>query len=111
MSGSLSLAINFPFLLLFLFVDVTPTSTLPRVPTTGILRPPKDKDEDRLFRDLFQDYNQELRPAVNKEENVTVFLGLTLQQVIDLVRNILSVLPFFKIKGWKGDKKIIVNSC
>lgn len=44
-----------------------------------------DRAELSLFRDLFDKYDKRIRPALRKEENVTVTLGITLFQLIDLV--------------------------
>ena len=44
-----------------------------------------DRAELSLFRDLFDGYDKRIRPALRKEENVTVKLGITVFQLIDLV--------------------------
>jgi hypothetical protein len=45
-----------------------------------------DDDEARLHRYLFSNYTREVRPVKRKTEAVTVKLGLTIHQVVDLVR-------------------------
>ena len=44
-------------------------------------------EEARLSRKLFRsDYNPELRPVVNRSDKVTVKLGVSLHQIINVVR-------------------------
>ncbi|XP_020914175.1 neuronal acetylcholine receptor subunit alpha-10 [Exaiptasia diaphana] len=44
-----------------------------------------DDDEARLHRDLFGNYTPEVRPVKKKTQVVTVKLGITIHQIIDLV--------------------------
>lgn len=44
-----------------------------------------DDDEARLHRFLFANYSPEIRPVKRKTEVVTVKLGITIHQIIDLV--------------------------
>lgn len=44
-----------------------------------------DREELTLFRDLFDGYDKRLRPALRKEDNVTVILGISVHQLIDIV--------------------------
>ena len=44
-----------------------------------------DRAELSLFRDLFDGYDKRIRPALRKEDNVTVMLGISVFQLIDLV--------------------------
>ena len=45
-----------------------------------------DNVEARLRRKLFRDYDPELRPVVNRSSKVTVKLGVSLHQIINVVR-------------------------
>ncbi|EDO42038.1 predicted protein [Nematostella vectensis] len=81
---------------LLLFMDVCPYLAIPTTtnsvsttatphPTTGVFRPSIiDDDEGRLTRDLFAGYNPKLRPVFHKRENVTVVLGMSVHQIIDV---------------------------
>ena len=54
-------------------------------------------NEKRLLEDLFilRKYNVLERPVANESHALDVFFGLTLQQIIDVVRNLLSnSLPY-----------------
>ena len=42
--------------------------------------------ETRLFQKLFENYHTSVRPAWNRSEAVEVKLGMSLQQIRDLVR-------------------------
>jgi len=44
-----------------------------------------DNDEARLLEDILGNYDKKLRPVIKKQPNVTVKLGLTLNQIIDVV--------------------------
>ena len=43
--------------------------------------------EKQLLIDLFEDYDKDMRPVLNDEDTVTVTLGLSLHQIMDVVRN------------------------
>lgn len=47
-----------------------------------------DREELALFRELFEGYDKRLRPALRKEDNVTVTLGISVNQLIDIVSGI-----------------------
>ena len=47
----------------------------------------QNPDEDRLLRDLFKDYNKDVRPVVNMSQAVQVTFGITFSQIIDVVGN------------------------
>ena len=49
------------------------------------------KAEERLLRDLFTNYTADARPALNDNDTVNVTIGMTLNQIIDVV----SVILFF----------------
>ena len=53
--------------------------------TSGITHMSPDREELTLFRDLFDGYDKRLRPALRKEDNVTVILGISVHQLIDIV--------------------------
>ena len=42
--------------------------------------------EERLFNDLFSGYNRLIRPVKNNTETLVVEFGLTMSQLIDVVR-------------------------
>lgn len=44
-----------------------------------------ERVELSLFRDLFDGYDKRIRPVLRMEHNVTVELGISLFQLIDLV--------------------------
>ena len=44
-----------------------------------------ERVELSLFRDLFDGYDKRIRPVLRMEDNVTVELGISLFQLIDLV--------------------------
>lgn len=45
-----------------------------------------DTDEARLLEDVLgASYDKKLRPVMEKHKNVTVVLGLTLNQIMDVV--------------------------
>lgn len=59
-----------------------------RSSTTGMTHMSSDREELALFRELFEGYDKRLRPALRKEDNVTVTLGISVNQLIDIVRGI-----------------------
>jgi len=50
--------------------------------------------ERRLLNELFitRDYNKLERPVLNESDALTVLFGLTIQQIIDVVRANLSII-------------------
>ncbi len=46
-----------------------------------------DMYEDQLYKDLRVNYNPLERPVDNNSHPVKVFLGVSLQQIVDLVSN------------------------
>lgn len=59
-----------------------------------------DSAEARLRRNLFHtEYNPELRPVLNRSEKVTVKLGVSLHQIINLVRVLILELSFHGLQG------------
>jgi hypothetical protein len=38
-----------------------------------------------LLKKLFDNYDPAERPVVNEEENLDVFVGLSIQQIVDIV--------------------------
>ena len=53
--------------------------------TKGITHMSPERVELSLFRDLFHGYDKRIRPVLRMEDNVTVELGISLFQLIDLV--------------------------
>ena len=56
--------------------------------TKGITHMSPERDELSLFRDLFDGYDKRIRPVLRKEDNVTVTLGISMFQLIDLVSSV-----------------------
>lgn len=48
------------------------------------------QDESRLLAYLMQGYDREVRPVNNASNAVSVYLGITLTQIFDMVRLLLS---------------------
>lgn len=44
-------------------------------------------EEQRLLRDMFQNYSKYARPALNRDDQVVVTFRAKLKQIIDLVSN------------------------
>ena len=47
--------------------------------------------EKELLNDLFKDYDKDMRPVSNDNDTVTVTIGLTLHQIMDVVSEIVLV--------------------
>ena len=45
-------------------------------------------DAKRLYDDLLSNYNRLIRPVVNNSETLTVWLGLKLSQLIEVVSSV-----------------------
>lgn len=45
-----------------------------------------NKDAKRLYDDLFRGYNRLIRPVGNNTEKLTVYMGLKLTQILDVVK-------------------------
>lgn len=60
--------------------------TLPSCPTASVQRAPPTHAEDRLFKHLFRGYNRWARPVPNTSDVVIVRFGLSIAQLIDVVR-------------------------
>ncbi len=52
-----------------------------------------DDNEYRLYRKLIENYNPLERPVANNSDAVKVYLGVVLQQIVDVVR----LYPLFSI--------------
>ena len=50
-----------------------------------------EDDEERLLNHLFSNYNPRLRPVLKKSDVVTVTFGISLHQIIDVVRSAMCV--------------------
>lgn len=61
-------------------------SHLPSCPTVSSKRAPHTHAEDRLFKHLFRGYNRWARPVPNTSDVVIVRFGLSIAQLIDVVR-------------------------
>ena len=60
-----------------------------------------DEDEKRLLNKLFSRYDPEIRPVFKKRDTVRVKFGVSLFQIIDVVRNLSEyfTLPFVHTKS------------
>jgi len=62
-----------------------------------------DREELALFRDLFDGYDKRIRPVLRKEDNVTVMLGISVFQLIDLdERNEMMKLSIWVRQKWNN---------
>lgn len=56
--------------------------------SSGFNNTPPDKpqkDESRLLAYLMKNYDRDVRPVINVNDNVTVHVGITLTQIFDMV--------------------------
>ena len=53
--------------------------------------------EKQLLNDLFKDYDKDMRPVLNDSDTVTVTIGLSLHQIMDVVSNITKVYRWVNI--------------
>ena len=58
----------------------------------GLIGVHANPDAKRLYDDLLSNYNRLIRPVVNHTEKVTVKLGISLSQLVELVSRILCIL-------------------
>ena len=77
---SLSSQLVFPFLLNVLLVFNC-------VWNPGLVGVNANPDAKRLYDDLLSNYNRLIRPVINHTEKVTVKLGVSLSQIVELVSN------------------------
>lgn len=52
-------------------------------------------DAKRLYDDILSNYNRLIRPVINNTETVTVWLGLKLSQLIEVVSHSESISIFY----------------
>jgi hypothetical protein len=69
---------------------VDPGEVLP----PGLKTVEANPDAKRLYDDLLSNYNRLIRPVGNNSETLTVWLGLKLSQLIEVVSDIPLVTPF-----------------
>ena len=55
----------------------------------GLVGVSANPDAKRLYDDLLSNYNRLIRPVINHTEKVTVKLGVSLSQIVELVSKIL----------------------
>ena len=63
-------------------------------------------DEQRLIRKLMRRYDPSARPVFNASQKVVVEFGLTLIQIIDMVRLVIIIASYY----FKYDYLITLNS-
>lgn len=51
-------------------------------------------DTKRLYDDLLSNYNRLIRPVINNTETLTVWLGLKLSQLIEMVQTQIFISTF-----------------
>ena len=49
------------------------------------------QDESRLLKHLLTNYDKRVRPILNAKKNITIYVGITLTQIFDMV----SILAIF----------------
>jgi hypothetical protein len=54
------------------------------------------QDESRLLRHLLTNYDKRVRPILDAKKNITIYVGITLTQIFDMVRNYSIILNLFK---------------
>ena len=57
----------------------------PKLSSISILVSDASYFEKQLLKDLFEDYDKNMRPVLNDRETVTVTIGLSLHQIMDVV--------------------------
>ena len=57
----------------------------------GLVGVSANPDAKRLYDDLLSNYNRLIRPVINHTEKVTVKLGVSLSQIVELVSNIITI--------------------
>ena len=57
----------------------------------GLVGVSANPDAKRLYDDLLSNYNRLIRPVINHTEKVTVKLGVSLSQIVELVSNIIFI--------------------
>lgn len=67
---------------------------------TGVKQIEANPDAKRLYDDLLSNYNRLIRPVKNNSDTLTVWLGLKLSQLIEMVslknlRNLMMKIIFF----------------
>lgn len=67
--------------------------SLPSCPTASVQQASPTQAEDRLFQHLFRGYNRWARPVPNTSDVVIVHFGLSIAQLIDVVRLSYHPLP------------------
>jgi len=66
-------------------------------------------DTKRLYDDLLSNYNRLIRPVQNNSEILTVFLGLKLSQLIEVVSDVLVLNRLtFSHTGFGGQKGMLL---
>ena len=77
----------------------------------GLVGVSANPDAKRLYDDLLSNYNRLIRPVINHTEKVTVKLGVSLSQIVELVSKIcffykFRLLSFYlRVLSQKGGKR------
>ena len=65
-------------------IDLLSTFSISHLLISGELEFNSLPDEQRLFTYLFANYNRDLRPVLDKEQTIVVYIGVNLIQIFDL---------------------------
>ena len=76
-------------LVILILLAMLTSSVNARLPSTESGNP----DAKRLYDDLLSNYNKLVRPVVNTTDPLTVRIKLKLSQLIDVVSNLLFLMP------------------
>ena len=76
-------------LVILILLAMLTSSVYARLPSTESGNP----DAKRLYDDLLSNYNKLVRPVVNTTDPLTVRIKLKLSQLIDVVSNLLFLMP------------------
>ena len=52
------------------------------------------QDESRLLKHLLINYDKRVRPILDAKKNITIYVGITLTQIFDMVSFLMVVLPY-----------------
>ena len=52
------------------------------------------QDESRLLKHLLTNYDKRVRPILNAKKNITIYVGITLTQIFDMVSSLFIFVPW-----------------
>ena len=92
--------LHYRCLLKFIYIYIHCTSGTPG----GIQTYEANPDTKRLYDDLLANYNRLIRPVINNTETLTVWLGLKLSQLIEMVKYLL-IAYWYLLRVFTGRAK------